>query len=92
MDLMARSIATQAMTFEWVKCRLGPRTSQIPSSGSRQPDSRKSIKDDWNCHADSSEELAGWHDSKRADMSSPYTSSWNWPAAALPMRTGDEFS
>ena len=33
--LMARSKATQAITFEWVKCRRGPRTSQIPSSGSR---------------------------------------------------------
>ena len=30
------------MTFECVKCRRGPRTSQIPSSGSRQPDSSQS--------------------------------------------------
>ena len=30
----ARSNATQAMTFECVKCRRGPRTSQMPSSGS----------------------------------------------------------
>ena len=35
--LMARSMATHAMTLEWVKCRRGPRTSQMPSSGSRQP-------------------------------------------------------
>ena len=32
--LIARSTATQAMTLEWVKCRRGPRTSQMPSSGS----------------------------------------------------------
>ena len=32
----ARSTATQAMTLEWVKCRRGPRTSQMPSSGSSQ--------------------------------------------------------
>ena len=36
----ARSKATQAMTFEWVKWRRGPRTSQIPSSGSSQTSSR----------------------------------------------------
>ena len=41
--LMARSMATQAMTLEWVKWRRGPRTSQMPSSGSRQPVSRNSI-------------------------------------------------
>ena len=33
----ARSNATQAITFEWAKWRRGPRTSQMPSSGSRQP-------------------------------------------------------
>ena len=33
--LMARSKATQAMTFEWVKWRGWPRISQIPSSGFR---------------------------------------------------------
>ena len=33
----ARSNATQHMTFECVKWRRGPRTSQMPSSGSRQP-------------------------------------------------------
>ena len=37
-DLTARSNATQAITFEWVKCRRGPRTSQIPSSGCCQAD------------------------------------------------------
>ena len=40
---MARSMATHAITLEWVKWRRGPRTSQIPSSGSRQPVSRNSI-------------------------------------------------
>ena len=30
---MARSSATQAITFEWVKCRRPPRVSQMPSSG-----------------------------------------------------------
>src|SRR5919108_2552964 len=34
--LITRSAATQASTFEWVKCRFGPRTSQIPSSGWRR--------------------------------------------------------
>ena len=51
MVLMARSMATHAMTFEWVKCRRGPRTSQIPSSGSRHPVSRKSISASWSCQA-----------------------------------------
>ncbi len=47
---MARSMATQAITLEWVKWRRGPRTSQIPSSGSRQPSRRKSMRDSWNAH------------------------------------------
>ncbi len=33
-DRTARSNATQAITFEWVKWRRGPRTSQMPLSGS----------------------------------------------------------
>ena len=40
--LTARSMATHAMTFEWVNCRWGPRTSQMPSSGLCQSLSRKS--------------------------------------------------
>ena len=32
-DLIARSNATQAITLEWVKCRRGPRTSQMPVVG-----------------------------------------------------------
>ena len=40
--LTARSNATQAITLEWVKCRRGPRTSQMPSSGFSQTVSRKS--------------------------------------------------
>ena len=39
----ARSNATQAMTFDWVKCRCGPRISQMPSSGCCQTRSRCSI-------------------------------------------------
>jgi hypothetical protein len=35
--------ATQAITLEWVKCRRGPRTSQMPSSGLSQAVSKKSI-------------------------------------------------
>jgi len=35
-ERIARSMATQAMTLEWVKCRLPPRCSQMPSSGSAQ--------------------------------------------------------
>ena len=38
----ARSKATQAITFECVKWRSGPRTSQIPASGWRQPSSSHS--------------------------------------------------
>ena len=38
--LTPRSNATHAITFEWTKWRRGPRTSQIPSSGSRQRRSR----------------------------------------------------
>jgi hypothetical protein len=34
--------ALHAMTLEWVKCRFGPRISQIPSSGWRQADAKKS--------------------------------------------------
>ena len=37
---IARSNATQAITFECTKWRRGPRTSQMPSSGRRQVDSR----------------------------------------------------
>src|SRR5579885_3299698 len=33
-----------AITFEWVKWRRGPRTSQIPLSGWSHSDSRKSIR------------------------------------------------
>src|ERR1022692_1974143 len=39
---MARSKATQAMILECTKCRRGPRTSQMPSSGSLQCFSRNS--------------------------------------------------
>src|SRR5436190_16628111 len=40
----ARSAATQAMTLEWVKCRRGPRTSQMPSSGRSHAVSTKATK------------------------------------------------
>ena len=40
----ARSNATHASTFECVKWRRGPRTSQIPSSGSSHAPSRNSIR------------------------------------------------
>ena len=87
----ARSTATQAMTLEWVKCRRGPRTSQMPSSGSSQcvghelhqrrlqvPGRRARAR------------CPPVHASYSAEMTSPYTSSWNWPDAALPTRTGAE--
>lgn len=32
-SVMARSSATQHITFEWTKCRGSPRTSQMPLSG-----------------------------------------------------------
>ena len=43
----ARSNATHAITFEWVKSRRSPRTSQMPSSGSFQAASRKSRMARW---------------------------------------------
>ena len=41
------------MTFEWLKCLAPPRTSQMPSSGSRQMVSR------WRTSACSSVQLVG---------------------------------
>ena len=64
-------MATQAMTLEWVKCRRGPRTSQIPSSGSRHPFSRNSISARCSSHAGPLSGSSGWADSYRADMTSP---------------------
>ena len=42
-DRIARSTPTHAIIFEWTNCWRPPRTSQIPSSGSRQFDSSTSI-------------------------------------------------
>ena len=53
-SLMARSTATQAISFECVKCCEPPRTSQIPSSGVSQLCSTKSIRCNWSSHAASS--------------------------------------
>ena len=50
----ARSNATHAITFDWVKWRCGPRISQMPSSGSCQTRSRCSII------AGSSSPVCGW--------------------------------
>ena len=50
----ARSNATQAITFEWVKCRSGPRTSQMPASVLRQPSSSHSSVSSSTAHACSS--------------------------------------
>ena len=50
----ARSNATHAITFECVKWRRGPRTSQIPSSGSRQTASRRSSRRRQSAQASSS--------------------------------------
>jgi hypothetical protein len=45
--LMARSTATHAITFEWVKCCGPPRTSQIPWSGDSHTDARCSTSAHW---------------------------------------------
>ena len=51
-----RSNATQAITFECVKWRRGPRTSQMPSSGSFHACSR--YRKSWRCKAQASFELS----------------------------------
>ena len=65
---MARSSATQAITLEWVKCRRGPRISQMPSSGSRQFDSRNSSRACWRSQAGSSLSRPMWRPRCRVSM------------------------
>ncbi len=88
----ARSNATQAITLECTKCRRGPRTSQIPSSGSSQCFSRNDRSARCSDQACRSTAMPVARPSDSASMTSPYTSSWRWFTAALPIRTGAEFS
>ncbi len=88
----ARSKATQAITLECTKCRRGPRTSQMPSSGSSQCFSRKVSRARCSDQACRSIAMPVARPSESASMTSPYTSSWRWFTAALPIRTGAEFS
>jgi len=80
--------ATQAMTLEWVKCRRGPRTSQIPSSGCCQTVSRKPTTARSRSHAACSGSSPTRRERYIASSNSPYTSSWNCLYAPLPTRTG----
>ena len=85
---MARSNATQAIIFECVKCRRGPRTSQMPSSGSRHRHSSASISASSSDHASGSGSTPMRRATCSESITSPYTSSWNWSTAAFPTRTG----
>ena len=62
----ARSTATQAMTLEWVKCRRGPRTSQMPSSGCSQWSATNSTSAACRSQAESLSALPAPHASYRA--------------------------
>ena len=77
------------MTFEWAKCWRGPRTSQIPSSGSFQ----RRLEEIEEGQLTGQARRVGSQAQARLCMessTSPYTSSWNWSVAALPIRTGAE--
>jgi hypothetical protein len=89
---MARSSATQAMTFECVKWRFGPRTSQMPWSGCRHSFSRKRMSASWSRQVSSLDSSPLTRATCIASITSPYTSSWSCREAALPMRTGAELS
>ena len=74
---MARSNATQAMTLECVKCLRGPRTSQMPSSGSIQCDSRNLSSANCTFQAAGSGSSPLIRARCSVSITSPYTSSWN---------------
>jgi hypothetical protein len=73
-SLIARSSATQHITFEYRKCRGSPRTSQMPWSGSRQRCAAASASAIRNARVSSS--IAPMFPASRcaAASSSPYTS------------------
>ena len=75
----ARSNATHAITFECVKCWRGPRTSQMPSSGSLPAPTRGSrAARSWTAQRARARPRCpmrrAWCSASRT---SPYTSSWN---------------
>src|SRR6266511_999678 len=85
---MARSSATQHMSFEYRISRAPPRTSQIPWSVSRHLAAAASATCTRNREVGSSSSPS-WSDNRWAAWSSsPYTSSWRWFHAPLPTRTG----
>lgn len=86
----ARSRATHVITFECTNCRRPPRTSHSPSSGSRHAVARNSIRAHCNSHICGRGRIPASRASDRESMTSPYTSSWSWFTASLPMRTGAE--
>ena len=74
--LMPRSMATQVMTLEWVKCCRPERTSQISSSGSAQWRSTCWTRICCSAHATGSGVIPAQRAWCRASITSPYTSSW----------------
>jgi hypothetical protein len=70
-------MATQAMTFECVKCRRGPRTSQIPSSGRSHAWTTKLNSARPTFQPSGSAGRPDRRDWNSASATSPYTSSWN---------------
>ena len=90
MVFTARSNATQAIILLWVKCRLPPRTSQMPSSGSRQMLSRYSTTAASRFQASGAGPSLSPARQQRymVSISSPNTSCCRCCEARLPMRTG----
>ena len=70
----------------------GPRTSQIPSSGSSQCFPGTAAAGASGAQVCRSKLQPAWPPSAIASITSPYTSSWRWLTAALPIRTGAECS
>ncbi len=89
-DFTARSNATQAITFEWVKCCRGPRTSQIPSSGCFHASSRNVTSAVAMFRVLRSGVMPSLRVTCNVSATSPATSSWNCADAAFPVRTGRE--
>ena len=85
---MARSRASQHISFEYRKSRGSPRISQMPWSCSchRAPAASAT----WTRKAFVASSIPdSWSRSRyAASSSSPYTSSWRWFHAPLPTRTG----
>jgi hypothetical protein len=68
----------------------GPRTSQIPSSGSAHTAATRPTSARSSAHASTTRRGPPARAWCSASTTSPYTSSWNCWCAALPTRTGRE--